>query len=159
MNPLDVGMAENPNNPDYAEEVPVHFKPRLYPVGTVEAVYPMFDWALRRFQFDNELPSGDELFWCPEIREYRLGRYLLTPEQLTSQSLGKILGDKRPDDPRPYKGAPLEFAMDNGYDLLGEIKGIGFPLDDRPGYWIVEQNGKVDVFLGQIGRRPVMVIS
>lgn len=124
--------------------------------------YEKYDLALRvweRIGYVSDRKGSPFVYYHSGLNEYRLDRYLVTEDQLTMMTTGgwslyehnaKVVGN-------------------TGYHRLGEIIGCktetvlnggisGFYSPDRmPGYWIVSNLGKIDIFPGSNTRKPITV--
>lgn len=126
-----------------------------------------YDLALRvweRIGYVSDREGSPFVYYNPGLNEYRLDRYLITEEKLTEMTTGGWwLIDKE-------KAIPVVEAGGKLTDIsFGEIIGCkteGVIQNDRgewqglgtPGYWIVLNNGQIDIVPGSVSRKPIRVV-
>jgi hypothetical protein len=111
-----------------------------------------YDWNLVRWTYAKELPGGLRLFRNGD--SLRLARYLLRSEEVREKSIGRHLLDKdEADRLRAHFGDLHPDTLESL--VLGKIVDIVFPNNTHRGYWVVEQDGEIDIFPGGSQYRPV----
>lgn len=127
--------------------------------------FKKYDLALREWDQEclvSDQSDSDYLYYSYSLNEYRLGKYLLTIDQLTGYTIGHILVDM----PRLRETGAAKGIVDREDYLdcsLGEI--IGVRTEEllgnvwRPGHWIVLNLGEVEIVPGSVSTKPIMVGS
>lgn len=128
-----------------------------------------YDLALREWVQEglaSEASDVDYLYYSYSLNEYRLGKYLLTIDELAAYTHGHILVDM----PRLRDISANTGWADRDTYLecsLGEIIGVqteelrqfGSQPVWRPGHWIVLNLGEVEIVPGSVFTKPIMVGS
>lgn len=113
-----------------------------------------FDLALREWRqmsLVSDRSDTDWLYYCDSINEFRLGKYLITFEQLVQYCNGQwaLVDHERVD-------------ADRSWFVHGQIIGVQTEEEAghrpnvvwRPGFWIVLNLGQVEIVPGANARKP-----
>jgi hypothetical protein len=111
-----------------------------------------YDMALRewlRFRLVSERSNTDWVYYHLDLNEWRLGKYLLTIDELKNYCAGGyVLADIGADS--QWLAAPTVHGEIVGLQTEERVGG-----ESRPGYWIVLNLGEIEIVPGAKGRRPV----